>query len=87
MLCWRSLGGAHDEQQGATQVTTGQMPDRPGSPGGAAQVTTGQTGQRLVDVSLVFLPREGYSHTVGYAYARMARVWFLPISVLERVGF
>ena len=50
-------------------------------------MTTGQTGQRLVDVSLVFLPREGYSHTVGYAYARMARVWFLPISVLERVGF
>ena len=33
------------------------------------------------------VPRGGYSHKVGYAYARMARVWFSPISVLERVGF
>ncbi len=31
--------------------------------------------------------RGGHSHKLGYAYARTARVWFLPISVLERVGF
>ncbi len=38
--------------------------------------------------ALVHYPRGGgYSHKMGYAYARTARVWFLPNSVLERVGF
>ena len=32
-------------------------------------------------------PGGGYSYKRGYAYARTTRVWFLPISVLERVGF
>ncbi len=37
---------------------------------------------------LIFISRGGgYSHKMGYAYARTARVWFLPISVLERVEF
>ena len=29
----------------------------------------------------------GHSQKLGYTYARTARVWFLPISVLERIGF
>ena len=31
--------------------------------------------------------RGGHSHKLGHAYARTARVWFLQISVLERVAF
>ena len=40
---------------------------------------------RLMQQSIMF-PRE-YSHKLGYAYTRTARVWFLPISDLERVRF
>ena len=40
-------------------------------------------GWRLEDGNVAW---GGYSHKLGYAYAKTARVWFLPIYVLEGVG-
>ena len=51
---------------------------------------SGSTGPIFLANSLTFkavFQGGGHSHRLGYAYARMARVWFLSISVLERAGF